>query len=51
MEADGTIGCVTVFGGSGVLGREIVEQLVAEGIAVRIAVRHVVTDSTKEDLD
>lgn len=51
MEVDGTIGCVTVFGGSGFLGREIVERLVAEGIMVRVAVRHVVTDNTKEDPD
>jgi NADH dehydrogenase len=32
--------CVTVFGGSGFLGREIVRRLAAEGAAVRIAVRH-----------
>lgn len=31
---------VTVFGGSGFLGREIVKRLVAEGSRVRIAVRH-----------
>jgi NADH dehydrogenase len=51
MGADGTIGCVTVFGGSGFLGRAIVKQLVAEGFTVRVAARHVVTDSTREDLD
>ncbi len=31
---------VTVFGGSGFLGRQIVEQLAAEGTGVRVAVRH-----------
>lgn len=40
MAADPHLGCVTVFGGSGFLGREIVTRLLAEGIAVRVAVRH-----------
>ena len=31
---------VTVFGGSGFLGRQIVKHLAAEGINVRVAVRH-----------
>ena len=31
---------VTVFGGSGFLGRQIVERLAAEGASVRVAVRH-----------
>ncbi len=31
---------VTVFGGSGFLGRQIVKSLAAEGINVRVAVRH-----------
>ncbi len=31
---------VTVFGGSGFLGRQIVKYLAAEGISVRVAVRH-----------
>ena len=31
---------VTVFGGSGFLGRRIVKQLAAEGARVRVAVRH-----------
>ncbi len=31
---------VTVFGGSGFLGREIVKRLAAEGHTVRVAVRH-----------
>ncbi len=31
---------VTVFGGSGFLGRHIVKQLAAEGAEVRVAVRH-----------
>jgi NADH dehydrogenase len=31
---------VAVFGGTGFLGSEIVERLVAEGTAVRVAVRH-----------
>jgi uncharacterized protein YbjT (DUF2867 family) len=33
-------GRVTVFGGSGFLGREIVRRLAADGALVRIAVRH-----------
>lgn len=33
-------GLVTVFGGSGFLGREVVKQLVAVGQHVRVAVRH-----------
>lgn len=40
MPADRGTGCVTVFGGSGFLGSEIVERIAAEGIAVRVAVRH-----------
>lgn len=32
--------CVTVFGGSGFLGRRIVERLVHDGAVVRVAVRH-----------
>jgi NADH dehydrogenase len=32
---------VTVFGGSGFLGRRLVERLVADGVHVRVAVRHV----------
>ena len=31
---------VTVFGGTGFLGRYIVEGLAREGVTVRIAVRH-----------
>ena len=31
---------VTVFGGSGFLGRQIVRRLAAEGAHVRVAVRH-----------
>jgi len=33
-------GHVTVFGGSGFLGRQIVKYLAAEGASVRVAVRH-----------
>ena len=33
-------GRVTVFGGSGFLGRQIVQRLAAGGAAVRVAVRH-----------
>ena len=40
MAADSRPGRVTVFGGSGFLGGEIVKRLVAEGITVRVAVRH-----------
>ena len=40
MAADPRIGCVTVFGGSGFLGSEIVRRLAADGTAVRVAVRH-----------
>lgn len=32
---------VTVFGGSGFLGRRLVERLAADGVHVRVAVRHV----------
>ena len=35
-----TLGRVTVFGGSGFVGRAIVRRLVAEGAEVRVAVRH-----------
>ena len=31
---------VTVFGGSGFLGRQIVRRLAGDGAAVRVAVRH-----------
>ena len=31
---------VTVFGGSGFLGRYIVQRLASDGAAVRVAVRH-----------
>ena len=40
MAADSKISCVTVFGGSGFLGSEIVKRLAAEGITTRVAVRH-----------
>ena len=40
MTAQSQLGRVTVFGGSGFLGREIVERLLAEGVTVRVAVRH-----------
>ncbi len=40
MAADSHSGCVTVFGGSGFLGRAIVTRLLAEGTTVRIAARH-----------
>ena len=33
-------GRVTVFGGSGFLGRQIVRRLAADGAEVRVAVRH-----------
>jgi uncharacterized protein YbjT (DUF2867 family) len=33
-------GCSTVFGGSGFLGRRVVERLLAEGGEVRVACRH-----------
>ena len=31
---------ITVFGGSGFLGRQIVKRLAADGAHVRVAVRH-----------
>ena len=31
---------ITVFGGSGFLGRQIVKSLAAEGVSIRVAVRH-----------
>ena len=40
MAANSIKSCVTVFGGSGFLGGEIVKRLAAEGIATRLAVRH-----------
>lgn len=40
MSGDRKLDCITVFGGSGFLGRKIVERLVAEGITTRVAVRH-----------
>lgn len=40
MSADSQLSCVTVFGGSGFLGGEIVKRLIAEEITVRVAVRH-----------
>ncbi len=40
MAADSQVSCVTVFGGSGFLGGEIVKRLIAEEITVRVAVRH-----------
>ncbi len=40
MAADSHPDCVTVFGGSGFLGRAIVERLLAEGTTVRLAARH-----------
>ena len=40
MTAQSQLGRVTVFGGSGFLGREIVERLLAEGVTVRVAVQH-----------
>lgn len=39
MSEQSNIHCVAVFGGSGFLGRAIVKCLVADGIAVRVAVR------------
>lgn len=40
MVVDSHISCVTVFGGSGFLGSEIVKQFTAQGITTRVAVRH-----------
>jgi len=40
MSARSNIRCVTVFGGSGFLGREIVKRLLTERITVRVAVRN-----------
>ena len=40
MAAETQARCVTVFGGTGFLGKEIVSRLTAEGIAVRLAARH-----------
>ncbi|NIA72349.1 complex I NDUFA9 subunit family protein [Pelagibius litoralis] len=40
MAVDSQVSCVTVFGGSGFLGREIVKRLTAEGITARAAMRH-----------
>ncbi|MGI9403330.1 MAG: complex I NDUFA9 subunit family protein [Hyphomicrobium sp.] len=40
MAAATDINCVTVFGGTGFLGSEIVMALAAAGLATRVAVRH-----------
>jgi len=40
MPAESQVGAVTVFGGTGFLGRAIVGRLIADGITVRAAVRH-----------
>lgn len=40
MAADSQVGAVTVFGGTGFLGGAIVRRLIADGITVRVAVRH-----------
>ena len=40
MTADWQPSCVTVFGGTGFLGAAVVRRLLAEGITVRVAVRH-----------
>lgn len=40
MAADRQADCVTVFGGTGFLGAAIVRRLLAEGITLRVAVRH-----------
>jgi NADH dehydrogenase len=40
MAAESQVSCVTVFGGSGFLGGEVVKRLIAEEITVRVAVRH-----------
>ena len=40
MAANSQLDSVTVFGGTGFLGRAIVERLLAEGLAVRVAARH-----------
>jgi uncharacterized protein YbjT (DUF2867 family) len=42
---------VTVFGGSGFLGRAIVRRLAADGAEVRVAVRHPERASFLDDLD
>ena len=40
MSAETQIRCVTIFGGTGFLGRAITRRLLAEGISVRAAARH-----------
>ncbi len=40
MAAGSNISCVTVFGGSGFLGAEIVKRLTADGLVTRVATRH-----------
>ncbi len=40
VAAHSNIRCVTVFGGSGFLGAEIVKRLSAENLVTRVATRH-----------
>src|SRR4030095_6310516 len=40
MRQGTAMATITVFGGTGFLGRRLVQRLVAEGVAVRVAVRH-----------
>jgi len=40
MAAGSIISCVTVFGGSGFLGAEIVRRLSVDGLVTRVATRH-----------
>lgn len=51
MAADLRLNRVTVFGGSGFLGSEIVERLAAEETTVRVAVRHPDRAAVEQRLD
>ena len=41
---------VTVFGGTGFLGRHIVESLVRDGVSIRVAVRHPAPGEKNQDI-
>ncbi len=49
MAETSKLSCVTVFGGTGFLGGQLVKRLAAEGITVRVAARR--PDNAKIDIE